>query len=209
MPVRTHPPIAREGWLAIALTLSAALVVQYQAPLWSAPVWAALLVLLFLFRDPRRSVPAAPLGVVSPADGYVVSVEQMRDPYLKRAAVRVSLDMRLSGVYALRSPMEGKLMRNWFVDPGEKGEGISRVRALWLQSDEGDDVVAVLRPSHYSMRSACYYQSGERIGQGMRCGFLLFGSRIDIILPPHSRVLVKPGEQVFSGSSIVAQLVHR
>lgn len=209
MPVRTHPPIAREGWLPIALTVAAALFVQYQAAPWSLPLWALVLALLFVFRDPPRRVPAAPLAVVSPADGYVVSVEEVRDPYLERPAIRVSLDMRFSGVYALRSPIEGKLTRNWFVTPGEEAEGIARVRALWLQSDEGDDVVTVLRPSRYSLRSACYFQSGERIGQGMRCGFLLFGSRIDVLLPLNSRVLVKPGEQVFSGSSSIAQLVHR
>lgn len=201
MATRT-PPIAREGWPVIVVALAASLGVAHEFDWWSAPLWLVTGALMYLFRDPPRNVPAVPLGVLSPADGYVVSIEEAHDAYLDREAVRVSLDMRFSGIFSVRGPVEGKLVQQW------REEGGGRERALWLKTDEGDDVVTVMRPGRLSWRSACYYHSGERIGQGMRCGFLLFGSRIDLYLPPRSRVSVKPGERVLSGTSVIARLVH-
>lgn len=207
MAVRKYPPIAREGWVAIFLALVASLVLTHEFGWWSVPLWGATGTLVYLFRDPSREVPAAPLGVLSPADGYVVSVDEVTDRYLDRQALCISLDMRFSGIYSIRGPVEGKLVQEWRM-PAEKGLA-AREQALWLKTDEGDDIVTVMRPGRWSGRSACYYHSGERIGQGMRCGFLLFGSRIDVLLPTRCRVLVKPGDGVLSGTSIIAELVHR
>lgn len=203
MAIRKYPLIAREGWLAIFLALVLALAVAHELGWWSTPLWLLVGLLLYLFRDPSREVPAEPLGVLSPADGYVVSVEQVHDSYLDRQALRVSLDMRFSGVFSLRGPVEGKLVQHW------RGDGAGREAALWLQTDEGDDVVTVMRPGRWSWRSACYYHSGERIGQGKRCGFLLFGSRIDLLLPTRTRLAVAPGDRVLSGISVIGRLNHQ
>lgn len=209
MAVRSYPFIAREGWPLLGLVLLAASVASVAIGVWALPLWGLALALAFLFRDPSRPIPATPLGVLSPADGYVVAIDNVRDAYLEREALRVTIDMRWSGVFSLRAPVEGKLVQHWRGAPSGDSDPDGRTQALWVRSDEDDDVVTVLRPSRWSLRSTCYYQVGERIGQGRRCGFILLGSRIDLLLPLHSRILVKPGDCVLSGTSIVAQLIHR
>jgi phosphatidylserine decarboxylase len=57
-------------------------------------------------------------------------------------------------------------------------------------------------------KSHIYLNSGERIGQGQRCGYLCFGGVIDLFLPIESKVFVEVGQFVDSGSTILAELIH-
>ncbi len=63
-----------------------------------------------MFRDPRREVPAAPLGVVSPVDGRVVQVDLVDKGVLQGEAHRVRIEIDISGTYTARAPVEGKIM---------------------------------------------------------------------------------------------------
>jgi len=108
-----YPLIAREGWVWIAAIAIPAFVVYSLYGLMSLPLWLLVLVLLFLFRDPARKIPAAPLGIVSPVDGKVVAVEKVHDAYLDRQALLVSIKMGFTSVYSAHNPMEGKLLQQW------------------------------------------------------------------------------------------------
>lgn len=202
-----YPLIAREGWLAVALVVAAALLVGNLAGwLWSLPFWLAVILLLFLFRDPDREIPPTPLGVVSPADGHVSRVETRRDPFLKRDSILVSVDMSHLGVYTTRSPVEGKIMDTVTADEVEEG-GVPH--GVWLQTDEGDDLVVVMYPGPLHNAPHCYVQCGQRVGQGQRCGFVHLGSRVDVYLPANSKVKVSVGDRVVGGTDLIALLVHK
>ena len=209
-----YPIIAREGWQWIALALILAIGVYLLFGWLSLPLWILSLLLLIMFRDPERQVPASPLGIVSPADGKVIKTETVNDPFLNRTAVRVSIQMNIFSVYSIHSPMEGKLMEQWCrVGQQEAGQltGTGNDRAVyaqWIQSDEGDDLVMLTQAGSFGNRPRCYAQSGERIGQGQRCGFIQFGSVIDVLLPETSRLDVVEGDRVRAGSDIIAHLVH-
>ena len=223
-----YPLIAREGWLWIAAVLIPALIVHILYGLVSLPLWLLALVLLFLFRDPARKVPAVPLGVVSPVDGKVVAVETVHDAYLDRQALLVRIKMGITSVYSAHSPMEGKVLEQWLDVPQkvaatdtsnsantEKTESSIKnpqakvsTFAQWTQSDEGDDVVLIIKVSPWLPRPQCYVQSGERIGQGQRCGYIRFGSQIDVLVPANSRIAVSVGDDVQAGTDIIATLVH-
>jgi phosphatidylserine decarboxylase len=201
-----YPFIAREGWLSLFLVGGAAATVLYQFGwLWSVPLWALVIVLLFLFRDPARTVPAAPLAVVSPADGRVTLVETCNDPYLDRDARRITIRMHPYGVYSTRSPAEGKML-----EPKRDSSGPTGLpHGVCLQTDEGDDLVIVMNRGPLRNPPRCYVRFGERVGQGQRCGFITLGSTVDIYLPLNSRIKVQEGERVHAGADVIAQLVHR
>jgi len=202
--VSRYPVIAREGWPFITAVAAVAVVAHAAlGPKWAGPLWAAALVLVFLFRNPARPVPAQPLAVVSPVDGKVLAVEPGRDPYLERDAMQVSLRISLLSVYAMRSPTEGKVAKQWFPEKG----GQSRY-AVWVQTDEQDDIVVEVLPATM-LRPSCEIQAGERIGQGQRCGLIPFGARVKVFLPVGSRLAVAPGDRLRAGSDIIATLVHR
>ena len=110
MQGRRNPFVAREGIpFLIAAAVGAWLVYWYGDPVY-ALVPAALFVLLYLvFRDPRREIPAVPLGVVSPVDGRVTEVDLADRGVLQGEAHRVFIKIDAFGTYTARCPAEGNI----------------------------------------------------------------------------------------------------
>jgi phosphatidylserine decarboxylase len=171
----------------------------------------ALFIVQF-FRDPPRVIPTAPRGVVSPADGRVIKLDEVTDPYLKRPAKRISIFMNVFNVHSNRIPIEGKVMERWY-HPGsflnaalDKASRENERNALWIQTDEGDDIVVVQVAGLIARRILCYVQPGDRVAQGGRYGFIRFGSRLDVYLPTSSRFTVSLGDKVKGASQLIAEL---
>ena len=215
MILHQRPIIARQGMRPIAAVLVVASLLHYNYGWWLASsAWVLAAILIFLYRDPRRQVPPSPLGIVAPIDGQVVSVTEERDPYLDREAIRIKMRGSWWGVFAVRSAMEGKVNNQWF-GCLPKGANSSLyvnnsipVFAQWTQSDEGDDIVTTFSPKFVKNGARCEVQSGERIGQGKRCGFIPFGVNAETFLPANSRVDVNPGDRIKAGTKIIATLVR-
>jgi len=203
-----YPIIARQGlWLILPLASVALYLLFFHNWLFSLPVWLVVAAAGFLFRDPGRQIPAKPLGLVSPVDGHVTSVREEHDPYLEREACCIRLNNCVTGIYVVRSPMEGKLLKQWYAVPA--GNTVSRfVLATRIQSDEGDDIVLVVRPKLAWLRLRGNIAPGERTGQGMRFCFVPFGARIEIWISPNTDIEVQPGDRVHSGSDIIGTLNH-
>jgi phosphatidylserine decarboxylase len=202
--VSRFPFIAREGVvLLLAAILAAVVVLNFSGLQTSLPFWGLSLLILVIFRDPERDIPSQPMAVVSPADGRVASVTATRDPYLDRESIRVTLQMNPYGVFTTRSPVEGKVLQ-----PPHTPEDTRMPHGVWLQTDEGDDVVMVMMRGRLNTAPRCYIRIGERIGQGKRCGFVHLGGQVDVYLPERSRLAVDVGDWVRSGSDIIATLVH-
>ena len=201
--------------LPIAIVLILASMLHYfYGWLASVGLWIVAAALIFIFRDPRRQVPPSPLGIVAPIDGKVVSVSQERDPYLDREAIRIKMRGSWWGVFGIRSAMEGKLNDQWFgalpngADQSLYNSADIPSFAQWTQSDEGDDIVTTLSPKFARRGVRCEVHSGERIGQGKRCGFLPFGTDAETFIPANSRIEVKPGDKIKAGTRIIAILVR-
>ncbi len=206
-----HSVIAREGWWIIFLSCMPALIGFYQG--WYVTALVCLLplpLLAWYFRDPTRIVPAAPLGIVSPADGNVTAVGADYDPFLERECIRITIDMNWYGVFSIRNPMEGKIQRQWFERPAGTAPWLlgMRIFSHWVQSDEHDDVVVCKEPKLWRLQSVFYQQPGERVGQGQRCGYLYFGARVHVLLPGTAQTACKVGDRVRAGSDLIARLVH-
>jgi len=196
--------IAREGMAPLAvMVLAGVLVLHFIGWLQSLVFWALALLVLVLFRDPERDIPSQPLAVVSPADGKITSISTVHDPYLPRDSIRVTIQMPAYGVFTTRSPIEGKVL-----EPPNFPADDNIPHGVWLQSDEGDDVVMVMTRGPLNNEPRCYIRFGDRIGQGKRCGFVHLGGRVEIYIPASSRLLVKEGDVVQSGSDIIAKMIH-
>lgn len=168
---------------------------------------AVLLGSLFLLRDPVQEVTSSPLAIVCPVFGRIVSVEEVNDPWVQRQALQIRIKMSLLDIYSLRSPMEGKIVNQWTRRP--EGKTVKRKFAFRIRSDEGDEVVVVVYLNLFGPLSFRFYaHSGERLGHGQRCGYLYFGGTIDVLVPKNSKISVKPGDKISSGSGVLAHLVH-
>jgi phosphatidylserine decarboxylase len=207
-----YPILAREGRWHIALATGAALAVHYFAgPLWAVPFWLVLVFILQFFRDPPRQIPDVPGAVICPADGKVIALGEVEDPYLKRPAKRVSVFMNVFNVHSNRIPVTGTIQEQWY-RPGkfvnaalDKASLDNERNALWIRTEQGQDVVVVQVAGLIARRILCYVKPGERVERGARYGFIRFGSRVDVYLPLNAKFEVSLGDSVKGASDVLAR----
>ena len=211
--------IAAEGWPLILLLLAVGGILFNLTGLYGAlPAWLGAGALAWLYRDPNRHVPPLPLAVVSPVDGRVEYVKREHDPYVDRQAIHVRLKMNAMGIFGLRSPIEGKLLKQWLYRSGEGVEvphlayfGQSPAAyyyVLWIQSDEQDDVVLILEVAGRWQTPNCYIKPGERVGQGQRCGRTRSSTYVDLFMADNVRMEVGHDDHVLAGASVLATIIH-
>lgn len=211
-PPYPHPVIAREGWPFLAGALVLSLLITYFAGWWSAPFWLLTIFILQFFRDPPREVPDDPRAVVSPADGRIVEVSRVQDPYLKRDALKLSVFMNVFNVHSNRSPVDATVKERWYF-PGafvnaalDKASLDNERSALWLRTDSGVDVTCVQVAGLIARRILCYVAPGAALRRGERYGFIRFGSRVDVYLPPDAEPAAALGDKVYAAESVLAWL---
>jgi phosphatidylserine decarboxylase len=208
-----HPIIAREGWPFLAIALVVALGATFAGwPLVALPAWLAFVFILQFFRDPGRTVPTQADAVLSPADGRIVKVERARDPWLERDALKISVFMNVFNVHSNRSPVDGEVVNAWyhagsFVNADlDKASTENERNALHLRTAAGVDVTCVQIAGLIARRILCYAKPGDALARGQRYGFIRFGSRVDVYLPPTARPRVAVGDKVKATVTILAEL---
>ena len=211
-PHYPHPIIAREGWPFLAGSVAIAFLVTLWSAGWSVPFWIIALFVLQFFRDPPRSGSTEPNAVLAPADGRIVVVEHTQDRYGQREALKISVFMNVFNVHSNRSPVDGEVLSveyfpgKFFNAALDKASVENERNALHLRNDKGQDVTCVQVAGLIARRILCYVDKGVQLTRGQRYGFIRFGSRVDLYLPPDSRVCVVIGEKVKATSSVLAEL---
>lgn len=211
--IDSHPKLAREGWFYIALSLVAALLTTLVFPVYVAALfWLISIFVLQFFRDPHRSIPQDEGQIVSPADGKVIFTGIVDDPYLDRKAFKISVFMNVFSVHSNRAPLAATVKQVWY-QPGlfvnaalDKASQENERNAVWLQSEDGKDVVSVQVAGLVARRILCYVKDGEQLDRGQRYGFIRFGSRVDLFLPEDFSIQVALGDNVLSGTSVLGKL---
>jgi phosphatidylserine decarboxylase len=198
---------AREGIpvLLVLLILTGATYVWFGFP-YSLFFLFLFLLGLILFRDPQCKVPAAPLAILSPASGKVVSITETSDPWINRAAIRIRIKISFWDAHILRCPTEGKVINQWSKNDLEPE--FDRQYAYLIQTDEADGVVIALGMNQAAKFTRMWIIPGERVGQGQRCGFLYVSGVIDVYISANSRVNINPGQKIESGTSMLGFFVH-
>jgi phosphatidylserine decarboxylase len=208
-----HPIIAREGWPFIGIALGLSLMITSAAGLlWASPFWLIFIFCVQFFRDPGREIPPGDRNVLSPADGRIVAIEPVRDPYLNRDTLKISVFMNVFNVHSNRSPVDGKVVERWynrgaFVNAAlDKASTENERNALHIRTARGADVTCVQVAGLVARRILCYVAAGSQLARGQRYGFIRFGSRVDVYLPTEARPRVTIGEKVRATSTILAEL---
>jgi phosphatidylserine decarboxylase len=211
-PAYPHPIIAREGWPFLAGAVAVSVLVTWWSGWWAAPFWLLSLFILQFFRDPPREVPDDPRAVVSPADGRIVEVGRVQDPYLKRDALKISVFMNVFNVHSNRAPVDGAVKERWYF-PGafvnaalDKASLENERNALWMRTAAGADVTCVQVAGLIARRILCYVAPGAGLRRGERYGFIRFGSRVDVYLPPDAEPKAALGDKVYAAESVLAWL---
>jgi phosphatidylserine decarboxylase len=175
---------------------------------WAGTVVGLLLtggVALF-FRDPERSVPQLPAAIVSPADGRIMEVV-VEEAYSRR----ISIFLSIVNVHVNRAPYGGKVGKVAYT-PGKflaayrrEASLVNEANSVTIES-QGREFLVRQIAGVIARRIVCRVQPGDVLEKGQRYGLIRFGSRVDLILPQDTEVVVQAGDKVRGGETILAFL---
>jgi phosphatidylserine decarboxylase len=200
--------MVRDGYLYAGGMLLAALVLSYFSPWLAIPPVLLGLFFLWFFRDPDRRVPADAGLIVSPADGKVTDIS----PFQANGCpvTRISIFLNVFNVHVNRSPIAGTVKQVQY-QKGKFGNAMGAISSeaneqnIVTVEGEGQTVVFKQIAGLLARRIVFTKAVGDSVGRGERIGLIKFGSRVDVLLDPACQVLVKVGDHVAGGSSILAQ----
>jgi len=164
----------------------------------------------FFFRDPERECPVDNRIVISPADGRVVSASPV-DAGASDSPTQISIFLSPMDVHINRSPIAGEI-----VDVVYK-PGAFHVASREIASVENEQNVVTVRGEKITIvfrqiagvlarRIVLKKKKGDRVALGERIGLMKFSSRMDVILPAGIDVLVRRGDRVVGGLSVLGRL---
>jgi phosphatidylserine decarboxylase len=166
------------------------------------------LFVMFFFRDPRRTPPADPKTIVSPADGRVMEiVEEAREAQPGR---RISVFLSIFDVHVNRSPVAGRITAieyrtgKFYAAMRGRASAENEQNAFHVATERGEVVFKQIA-GWVARRIVCWKAVGDSVMRGERVGMIRFGSRMDIWLPEDAEILVQPGQHVAAGSSALAR----
>jgi len=194
--------IAGLGWWGI----------RSSQPLLRSLAWMALgigvlltVTSLFFFRDPDRHSAAGPEVILSPADGRVVAVEEIQENrFINGPAKRVAIFMHVGNVHVQRMPAPATLI--WtkhypgkFLPAYEKRAAVENEQQFYAFDHEGRKFAVVQIAGLIARRVRCWIEPGKFYGRGEKIGMIMYGSEVDVYLPPAVSLSVKPGDIVTAG----------
>lgn len=169
-------------------------------------------VVLQFFRNPKRTVTLNPDAIICPADGKVVTIEEVfEDEILKDKRIQVSIFMSPFNVHVNRYPLGGKVVDaihhqgKFLVAWHPKSSTLNERTTVTLENDRWGKVLFRQIAGAVARRIVMYSKPGDLALQGSEYGFIKFGSRVDLFLPLDSKILVKEGQVVKGGITELAK----
>ncbi|MFA5110137.1 MAG: phosphatidylserine decarboxylase family protein [Desulfobaccales bacterium] len=165
----------------------------------------------YFYRDPQREIPGAAGLIVSPADGLVVQVDEVREnEFLHGPARRVAIFMNVFDVHVNRAPLAGTVVEmrhrdgEYKVASRDDAAMRNEQQAVVLES-EGRRVLVVQIAGLLARRIIPFVKPGQNLARGERLGMICFGSRVDLYLPLTAEIKVKVKDRVKAGSSVIGR----
>jgi phosphatidylserine decarboxylase len=218
--MRIHPegykPIAITTILFAVVNLLSFYIISYHSPLASWIIFVTTLgLLLFIisfFRVPNRKLTLSTNKIIAPADGKVVVIEEMVDEeYFKTKRLQLSIFMSPADVHVNRNPIAGEVVYNqyhkgkYLVAWNPKSSTENERHSVVIKHPLAEILVKQIAGA-LAKRIINYLSVGQQVEQGAELGFIRFGSRVDVLLPPGTKVQVKLNQIVQGGVTVLASL---
>ena len=208
-------PIAKEG---VPFLIPFALItVFFLAMGWNLLTFLGVFIILFIaffFRNPKRKIPSLENIILSPADGKIIHVgECEEDRFLKKKVLKVSIFMSIFDVHLNRAPASGKVLQRSYL-PGrflvanvEKSSLLNEQNAMILETEDRLKILLIQIAGFVARRIVCYAKADDTLRRGEIFGLIRFGSRVDLYLPTEVKAIVRIGQRVKGGESIIGYRV--
>lgn len=193
------------GILAIFAFLAGGLIAAFLPSLLT-------LFMAYFFRDPERTAPEGENIFISPADGEVILIKEVREEqYLKNEAIQVSIFMSPLDVHVNRSPCDG-IVESVIYTPGKFLSAFKHEASL-----QNENIIMLLNTVHgkilvrqvagfLARRAVCRVKTGDILKKGQRYGIIKFSSRLDVYLPENTKIKVKLKDKVKAGETILGEI---
>jgi phosphatidylserine decarboxylase len=208
-------PIAWEGipFVLGGATLTA---LFFMLGLQLLTIGLALLTLFtaYFFRDPDRILVAQQNAVLTPADGKILAIRNLKtgDNRLGDEAIKISIFMSVFNAHINRIPITGKISRlayhpgRFFSANLDKASLHNENNVVTLETDNQKRIILVQIAGLIARRIACWVHTGDYVYTGQRFGLIRFGSRLEIYLPPDTAISVSAGQKVKAGQTVLGYL---
>jgi phosphatidylserine decarboxylase len=202
--------LAEARWI-LAILFFLALVSWFFTAWLSLLFFVLILYTLFFFRDPDRNIPADRNAVLAAADGTVQDISEVEETeVLKTKMRRVGIFLSIFDVHTNRAPIDGRIIYRQHheglcldarsSDCSEKNEAMT-----WAFENPRATLVVRQLTGAIARRIVAWASVGDELAKGERFGMIRFGSRTEVYLPLAANVLVKVGDHVAGGSTIIAR----
>lgn len=168
--------------------------------------------ILFFFRNPKRKVPAGKNLILSPADGVIMEIDEVfEEKYIKDKVIRVSIFLSILNVHLNRAPLQGEVRYRYY-RPGKfipafksHASDINEKNYIGIES-QGFKILVCQITGFIARRIKCWVDEGKRLAGGEIIGIIKFGSGTELFIPAGSKLLVKKGDKVRAGETIIGTL---
>jgi len=204
-------PVAKEGLLLVALSLLLSLLCYVLFRPLAILFLLLLLFFLYFFRNPSRTSASAGNELISPADGRVMGVEDLDEGrFLKERVRRIRIFMSATDVHVNRAPIEGTIEKvehrsGRFKLAFKKGIDDENERNYIVLKRGNERFLVVQIAGFLARRIICYVKERQSVAKGAIVGMIALGSRVDLYMPTRYEPLVKEGQKVKAGLTILAR----
>ena len=207
-------PVVREGYIYIAAALLLAVVMYFGFGVAVAVPFVVLACYFtYFFRNPDRTIPTDEHLVVSPADGTVQDVVELEnDDFVKGPCTKIIIFLSVFNVHVNRSPIAGEIKCQKYVcgrfRPAYKDEvGFENERhMLGIENEKGFRVTVTQIAGILARRIVSWVTLDDNMSKGQVYGLIKFGSCTELVVPRNVEVLVKKGDKVRGGESVLGRI---
>ena len=207
-------PVVREGYIYIAAALFLAVVLYFGFGAYGAVVPLVLACYFtYFFRNPSRDIPMDENLIVSPADGTVQDVVELPDDeFVKGPCRKIIIFLSVFNVHVNRSPIAGEIKCQKYVcgrfRPAYKDEvGFENERhMLGIENEKGFRVTVTQIAGILARRIVSWVTLDDNMEKGQVYGLIKFGSCTELVVPDSVEVLVKKGDKVRGGESVLGRI---
>jgi phosphatidylserine decarboxylase len=210
------PPLHREGYRMLAIAVIITMLLILINKILGIIGFIFTVWVYYFFRDPERYPINDDGFLVSPADGVISLIVNVRGPkelnMENKEFQRVSVFMNVFNCHVNRVPVTGKI-DEIFYKPGkfidaslDKASEDNERNLIKYSNNSGKTFAIVQIAGLVARRIVCEVKEGQNLNQGDRIGIIRFGSRVDLYFDNDYKLLAKQGQTVVAGESLLAKI---
>ena len=174
--------------------------------------WFFLIFSIYFFREPKRVPIGGENEMVSPADGKIVQIVEIDHPEIGKS-IQISIFLSVFNVHSQWVPISGKVLNSeynkgkFLAAFNDKASLDNEQTSVLFQSYSGERYIVKQIAGLIARRILNYMNVGDEVFKGQRLGFIRFGSRVDIIVPPNFKIFVSLGDKVSANTTIIGKFI--